>query len=101
MMIDKRGWICYYITTLTEKVWCVVEQIKELVWKIWEAGQHDPEYAMMLAELGPLEKKYDAVLQTLSMEQQDVVCDFVSQCEAMSWRMLEFACEQLTKTPGA
>lgn len=79
----------------------VKKQKDSKVWKIWEAGQHDPKYAMMLAELGPLEKKYDAVLQTLSMEQQDVVCDFISQCEAMSWRMLEFACEQLTKTPGA
>ena len=70
------------------------EQLKQRVWDIWEAGQHDPQYALMLEELCVLEKKYDAVLQTLPAHQQDVICDFVSQCEAMSWRMLEFACEQ-------
>ena len=66
----------------------------QLVWKIWEAGQHDPKYRRMLAELYVLEKKYDAVLQKLPLDQQDTVCDFVMLCEEMSWRMLEFACEQ-------
>lgn len=70
------------------------KQLKERVWEIWEAGQHDPQYAQMLKEIYLLEKKYDAVLQTLSMEQQDIICDFVSKCEEMSWRMLEIACEK-------
>lgn len=74
---------------------------EELVWKIWEAGQHDPAYARMLSELTEMENQYNAVLRTLTVEQQDIICDFVSQCEEMSWRMLEFACEQLTKMPGA
>ena len=70
------------------------KQMRERVWKIWEEGQHDPQYARMLAELCPLEKEYNAVLQTLSVEQQDVICDFVSKCEEMSWRMLEIACTE-------
>ena len=78
-----------------------MEQSNKKAWEIWEAGQHDSQYAMMLEEIRILENRYEAVLQTLSMEQQDIICDFVSQCEAMSWRMLEFACEQLTNTPGA
>ena len=73
---------------------------RQQVWEIWEAGQYDPCYQSMLAENRILEKKYDAILQTLPAEQQDIICDFVSQCEAMSWRMLEFACEILTKMPG-
>ena len=77
------------------------KQIKQRAWEIWEMGQRDPEYASMLEEIRILENRYESVLRTLSMEQQDIVCDFVSQCEGMSWRMLEFACEQLTKTPGA
>ena len=77
------------------------KQIKQRVWEIWDAGQHDPEYARMLREIRILEDCYESVLRTLSVEQQDIICDFVSQCEAMSWRMLEFACERLTKTPGA
>ena len=71
----------------------------EKVWKIWEAGQSDPEYYAMLVRLRALEKKYDAVLQTLPAEKQDIICDYVSLCEAMSWRMLEIACGN-NKTPG-
>jgi len=70
------------------------EQIRQRAWEIWEAGQCDSQYARMLAELCPLEKEYNAVLQTLSAQQQDAICDFVSKCEEMSWRMLELACTE-------
>ena len=70
------------------------------VWQIWDMAQKDPQYAQMLKQLGELEQRYEEVLQTLPTEQQDVICDFVSQCEAMSWRMLEIACED-RKKPGA
>ena len=69
------------------------------VWEIWEAGQSDPQYGEMLAQIRILEKKYDAVLQTLSSEQRNIVCDYVMLCEDMSWRMLEIACE-VNETPG-
>ena len=52
----------------------------------------DEEYSRMLRENRELERKHDEVLQTLPTEQRDAVCDFVTQCEEMSWRMLELAC---------
>lgn len=55
----------------------------------------DDVYYGMLKECRELEKKYDAVLRTLPEEQRDIVCDFVSQCEGMSWRMLEIACTHM------
>ena len=70
------------------------KEIARRTWEVWEAGQHDPQYAQMLKELVRLEQKYDAVLQMLPVEQQDIICDFVSKCEEMSWRMLEIACEK-------
>ena len=65
-----------------------------------EFNESYAQYQAMLAEIRILEKKYDAVLQTLSGEHRDIICDYVSLCEEMSWRMLEFACEQM-KPPGA
>lgn len=67
---------------------------KDKVWATWEKGQSDPEYIRMLAELKGIEARYDQVLGGLPSEQQDAICDFVSQCEAMSWRLLEIACEK-------
>lgn len=52
----------------------------------------DAEYSGMLRELRSLERKYEGVLQDLSTEQMDIVCDFLGQCETMSERMLELAC---------
>ena len=79
----------------------MMKQNKEIVWKVWEAGQRDPEYARMLEEIRILENKYEAVLRTLSTEQQGIICDFISQCENMSWRLLEIACEGYEKMPEA
>lgn len=55
----------------------------------------DDAYFEMLLRLRELEREYEAVLGTLTPEQQDVVCDFVSQCEAMNRRMLEIACTHM------
>ena len=77
-----------------------LNQRKQLVWEIWEAGQSDPQYRVMLGRIRILEKQYDAVLKALPEDQRETVCDYVSLCEEMSWRMLEIACKQ-NKTPGA
>ena len=42
------------------------------VWAVWEKGQS---------------------VSQLEIPVQDVIFDYVMHCEAMSWRMLEFACE--------
>ena len=62
---------------------------------IWDFGQLDPQYAGMCEENRILERKYFAVLESLPIEQQDIVQDFLMNCEGMSWRMLEIACEQM------
>ena len=52
----------------------------------------DPQYRQMLFEMRAIERKYNDVLSGLSSEEQNAICDFVSQCEEMSWRMLELSC---------
>lgn len=58
-------------------------------------ANYDSVYSDMLEQLRSMERKYDAVLQKLPPEDQDAVCDFVSQCEAMSCRLLELACSRM------
>ena len=52
----------------------------------------DETYTEMLRRCVELERKYECVLNSLSTEQMDIICDFLSHCEAMSERMLELAC---------
>lgn len=55
-------------------------------------AKSDAEYCRMIRQMRERERNYDAILQTLPNDQQDAVCDFVSQCEDMSRRKLELAC---------
>lgn len=55
------------------------------------AGENS-QYQMMLQENAELERKFNAVLSELSTEQMDIICDFLTHCEAMSDRLLELAC---------
>ena len=55
------------------------------------AGENS-QYQMMLQENAELERKFNAVLSELSTEQMDIICDFLTHCEAMSGRLLELAC---------
>ena len=64
-----------------------------------KAASDDPQYRQMLLDMRAIERKYNAVLSTLSAEEQNAVCDFVSQCEEMSWRMLELACGLIKESP--
>ncbi len=68
------------------------EQVQRRMKLIELLAKGDEEYSRMLRENRELERKHDEVLQTLLTEQRDAVCDFVTQCEEMSWRMLELAC---------
>ena len=57
----------------------------------WDQLQTDPTYHTMLLQLRELEPKYDAVIASLSVHDQDIICDYVSLCEGMNERALELA----------
>lgn len=62
-------------------------------WAVWTEGQSDPEYTKLYQQMYALEAKFEEVVSQLDIPVQDVIWDYVMHCEAMSWRMLEFACE--------
>lgn len=63
-------------------------------WAVWQAGQKDPQYAALYQQMYELERRFEETMLRLDYDARDVVMDYVMHCEAMSWRMLEFACEQ-------
>lgn len=63
-------------------------------WNIWQRGQTDPEYARLYQQMYDLEARFETAVAQLPDPVQDVIRDYVMHCEAMSWRMLEFACEE-------
>ena len=52
----------------------------------------DGKYAEMMDRGVKLEAKYEIVLNELTTEQMNIICDFLMHCEAMSDRLLELAC---------
>lgn len=63
--------------------------------KIEELAKVDLQYRQMLQDMRAIERKYNAVLATLPRQDHNAVCEFVAQCEEMSFRMLELACEYM------
>ena len=59
---------------------------------LYHMAKTDAQYTKMLYRCAELEAKYESVLQILSTEQKDIICDYLMLCEAMSDRMLELAC---------
>ena len=76
------------------------ELIRQKYRQVWDRTQSDPEYARMLREMDELERRYEAMMEGLPHEIQDVIRDYVTQCEGMSQRMLECACEELVFPNG-
>ena len=64
------------------------------VWKVWQEGQKDPQYMKLYQKMFELERRFEETMLRLDDEARDAVMDYVMHCEAMSWRMMEFACEQ-------
>lgn len=62
---------------------------------LWNISQTDMEYKQMLLQMRELEKQYDQVIETLEDEARDIVCDYVSLCESMNWRILEIAGQKM------
>ena len=58
-------------------------------------AKHDPVYQEMLFQMRDIEKRYNSVLSKLEGRERDDVCDFVSQCEEISYYMLELACRYM------
>ena len=52
----------------------------------------DGKYTEMMQQCVELETKYENVLNELTTEQMDIICDYLTHCEAMSDRLLELAC---------
>lgn len=71
------------------------------VYMLWDRIQEDPQFKAMLSFLKKLEPQYEAVLSKLSPDEQDLICDYVSAHEVMSWRALEYACENMNYTEGS
>lgn len=55
----------------------------------------DDRYYSLLKELRILEKEYNRVLSALPEQEQDIICNFISVSEEMTWRMLEIACRYM------
>ena len=67
-------------------------QMRVKMEEIEQMAAEDPQYRQMLLDMRATEKRYNSALATLARDDQNAICDFGSQCEEMSWRMLELAC---------
>ena len=68
------------------------ERVKRRMLTIELLAQENSQYRQMLQENAELERKFNAVLSDLTTEQMDIICDFLTHCEAMNDRLLELAC---------
>ena len=71
------------------------ELIRQKYWQVWNRTQSDPEYARKFEEMAILEERFESAMEQLPHDTQDIIRDFVMQCEDMSRRMLECACEEI------
>ena len=53
----------------------------------------DEQYQQLLRENKLLERRFDQMVRRLSDEERSIAWDFVMNCEDMSRRLLELACE--------
>lgn len=60
--------------------------------RLEQIAKEDGAYSAMLRENMALERRYEQLLRAMDPKDRDVVCDFLSSCEELSWRMLELAC---------
>ena len=66
--------------------------VRERMDRLEEIARLEPQYHILMQEMRDIEKLYNLVLRDLDDQQRDAVCEFVSQCEEISWYMLELAC---------
>lgn len=58
-------------------------------------ARRDLEYIRMMQDLRPMERAYQDLLVRMTDADRDIICEFVSQCEEISYRMLELACRYM------
>ena len=58
-------------------------------------ARQDTYYQDLMHQMRQIEKKYHDVLKGFCDEDRDAVGEFVSQCEEISWYMLELACRYM------
>lgn len=58
-------------------------------------AKQDPQYQKMMRQMRKIEEAYNTVLRGLNDMERDAVCEFVAQCEEISWYMLELACRNM------
>ena len=68
------------------------DRVRQRMLTIELLAKENSNYRRMLRENAELERKFNAVLSELTTEQMDIICDFLTHCEAMSDRLLELAC---------
>ena len=88
---------CYFESENYEKV---VETGEQMIKQETDIIAPDVFYQKMGASLVQLEK-YEEALDLLPKEQEATIRDFVSLCEAMSWRMLQIACSLMCFSNGS
>lgn len=68
-------------------------QVQKRLDKIELLAMQDEQYQNLLQENKLLEKRFDQMVRRLSDEERAIAWDFVMNCEDMSRRLLELACE--------
>ena len=73
----------------------LTENQRQRLQTLWDIAQNDRAYKDMLYQMRDLERHYEDVIEKMEDGDRDTICDFVSLCEAMSWRVLEIAAQQM------
>ena len=62
--------------------------------EVQAAAQQDSHYTRLLKEHDPVQSRFNAILLSLSPEQQKIVTDYLGITLAMHLRLLELACSR-------
>ncbi len=93
MIIDKKQEGVLYLIAEGGRTMDLEE--RKRMERLEEIAKQDLHYQVLMQELRAMEKEYDMVLRCLDDRQRNAVCDFVSQCEEISFHMLELACRYM------
>lgn len=58
-------------------------------------AKQDPRYRELIQQMYSIEATYNSVLHDMDDAERNAICEFVAQCEDVSWYMLELACRYM------